>query len=250
LQPSTTSHIAFAQEWAALEAARAWPPDLRVTVPAPIVRRRIGGHDVIVMDGLPGRSVYVDLHRILGLAPPRVERLLMAASNWLAGFHLATRQSTATPPCALPHAAAGASHGDFWPRNILVDRSGSVTGVVDWEAFVLDGCPLDDLFQFALSCAMVRARTVKSCKEAFHRGFLENTVLARAIRRSFLDYCARTGVPAEALRPAFERFLARGAEAGPPVEATGAGSAKADTVETWLTWRHQLRMADRSVFSG
>jgi aminoglycoside phosphotransferase (APT) family kinase protein len=41
-------------------------------------------------------------------------------------------------------------HGDFWPGNLLVNRSGEITGIIDWERAMADEPPLHDLIHLLL----------------------------------------------------------------------------------------------------
>ena len=38
-------------------------------------------------------------------------------------------------------------HGDLWAGNLLVDAHGALTGIIDWDAFSLEGAPGADLVQ-------------------------------------------------------------------------------------------------------
>jgi hypothetical protein len=156
------------------------PPDLRGSVP-----RLLDWQDqALVMSPLPGVSAYVEMQGLL--APGRaVDRHFDAAADWLFRFYRAT----------------GASHGDFWARNLLVGP----TAVVDWEHFTAEA-PLDkDLFHFPLTYGLnypwERWRRLPP-EEAFRRTFLQDNRVSRAVRR----YLSRFGDPA-ALRPRFEAWL-------------------------------------------
>jgi hypothetical protein len=156
------------------------PADLRDSVPRLLDWRE----QALVMSPVPGVSAYVEMQGLL--APGRaVDRHFDAAAEWLLRFHQAT----------------GASHGDFWARNVLVGP----TAVVDWEHFT-EEAPIDkDLFQFPLTYGLnypwERWRRLPP-EEAFRRTFLEDNRVSRAVRR----YLARFGNPA-ALRPRFEAWL-------------------------------------------
>lgn len=50
----------------------------------------------------------------------------------------------------------GFAHGDFWLLNLLVDRDGSLSGVVDWEAAGPGRLPLLDLFHFHVHARLGR----------------------------------------------------------------------------------------------
>jgi hypothetical protein len=156
------------------------PPDLRDSVP-----RLLDWQDqALLMSPVPGVSAYVEMQGLL--APGRaVDRHFDAAADWLLKFHRAT----------------GASHGDFWARNLLVGP----TAVVDWEHFT-EEAPIDaDLFHFPLTYGLnypwERWRRLPPA-EAFRRTFLEDNRVSRAVRR----YLARFGDPAS-LRQPFEAWL-------------------------------------------
>jgi hypothetical protein len=156
------------------------PADLRASVP----RLLDWQEQALVMSPVPGISAYVEMQGLL--APGRaVDRHFDAAADWLLRFHQAT----------------GASHGDFWARNLLVGP----TAVVDWEHFTEEAPIYADLFHFPLTYGLnypwERWRRLPP-DEAFRRTFLEDNRVSRAVRR----YLARFGDPA-ALRSAFEAWL-------------------------------------------
>jgi hypothetical protein len=175
------------------------PADLRESVP-----HLLDWQDqALLMSPVSGVSAYVEMQGLL--APGRaVDRHFDAAADWLFRFHRAT----------------GASHGDFWARNLLVGP----TAVVDWEHFTKEA-PIDaDLFHFPLTYGLnypwERWRRLPP-GEAFRRTFLEDNRVSRAVRR----YLDRFGEPA-ALRQRFESWL---------------GESE---------FRNLLGRAGRSVFSG
>jgi hypothetical protein len=178
------------------------PADLRDSVPSLLDWQE----QALLMSPVPGVSAYVEMQGLL--APGRaVDRHFDAAAEWLFRFHRAT----------------GASHGDFWARNLLVGLVGP-TAVVDWEHFT-EEAPIDaDLFHFPLTYGLnypwERWRRLPP-DEAFRRTFLEDNRVSRAVRR----YLARFGEPA-ALRQRFESWL---------------GESE---------FRNLLGRAGRSVFSG
>lgn len=175
------------------------PPDLRGSVP-----RLLDWQDrALLMSPVAGVSAYVEMQGLL--APGRaVDRHFDAAADWLLKFHRAT----------------GASHGDFWARNLLVGP----TAVVDWEHFAEEAPIQADLFHFPLTYGLnypwERWRRLPP-DEAFRRTFLEDNRVSRAVRR----YLSRFGDPAS-LRWPFEAWL--------------------DNAD----FRDLLRRAGRSVFSG
>lgn len=174
-------------------------PELQGSVP------RLLDHQegALVMSPLPGVPVYMEMQGLL--APGRaVDRHFDAAADWLFRFHRTT----------------GASHGDFWARNLLVGP----TAVVDWEHFKEEAPLYGDLFHFPLTYGLnypwERWRRLPP-EEAFRRTFLEDNRVSRAVRR----YLSRFGKPAS-LRWPFEAWL--------------------DNQE----FRDLLGRAGRSVFSG
>lgn len=175
------------------------PADLRGSVP----RLLDSGEEALLMSPVQGVSAYVEMQGLL--APGRaVDRHFDAAAGWLLRFHRST----------------GASHGDFWARNLLVGP----TAVVDWERFSEEAPIHADLFHFPLTYGLnypwERWRRLPP-DEAFRRTFLEDNRVSRAVRR----YLARFADPAS-LRWPFEAWL------------ENAG------------FREMLGRAGRSVFSG
>lgn len=151
------------------------PPDLRDSVPRLLDSR----DEALLMSPVPGVSAYVEMQGLL--APGRaVGRHFDAAADWLVRFHAAT----------------GASHGDFWARNLLVGP----TAVVDWEHFAEEAPIHADLFHFPLTYGLnypwERWRRLPP-EEAFRRTFLEDNRVSRAVRR----YLARFADPASLRRP-------------------------------------------------
>jgi hypothetical protein len=186
--------------------------DLRSTVPRPIAWREMPGLEVLVMSALPGVSAYVEMQGLL--APGRaVRRHFEAAADWLARFHRTT----------------GASHGDFWARNLLVAPNGKAA-VVDWEHFSLEVPFHEDLFHFPLTYGLnypwERWRRLPP-EEAFRRTFLEDNRVSRAVAAYFAHYAERAG--RAGLRRLFEDWL----------ETRSEGD-----------FRSLFGRAGRSVFSG
>lgn len=189
----------------ALEQMRAFlPPVLKPTLPRVL---RIED-SLLVTTAVPGRSAYVDMQG--SLHPSRyIDAHFAAASQWLAAFHDATRSrvTSTIDGVEVPHSA---SHGDFWPRNVLTDDHGAVA-VVDWEHFHPAASPFIDLFHYPLTYGTTfpwnRGYRYPSAEEAFRRTFVENNRLSRAVQRYLHAYCDRTGLPRKLLVPAFRQFL-------------------------------------------
>ncbi|NRA00487.1 MAG: phosphotransferase [Myxococcales bacterium] len=86
------------------------------------------------------------------------------------------------------------THGDFWPGNLLVDRAGHLTGVLDWDASAERGWPLLDLLQLLAFQHKRRA--------FWHFGATLDKRLAPRRLAPFEDalaaqYCGRLGIPLE-----------------------------------------------------
>lgn len=105
---------------------------LRATVPRVEDFVTTEAHELLVLSALPGRSLSILMQRSLRPRTAHVGHLL-AAARWLGKFHRST----------------GAAHGDFWPRNILFDESGEVSGVVDWEHASIGGQQWNDVLLLA-----------------------------------------------------------------------------------------------------
>lgn len=177
-----------------------------------------------------------------------------------------------------------AGHGDFWARNLLVPPDGWVRdelgrelpGIVDWEGYQPAAEPFEDLFHFPWTYAGLHptgrrwTRRVLPMRPepltAFRRAFLDDTVLARQVRRYFEIYTVGAGLPWALLRPLFRLFLlTRAAGAGETSEGSTSGdessrdetsrdeTSRDETTEEegiWLSAYRTLDSAPRSVFSG
>lgn len=230
------------------------PGELRATLPRPLARSRVDGLEVVALSWRPGRSAYHDLYRDLSPGRRTAEHF-EAAARWLADFQRATG-----PPPDMPVAG----HGDFWAGNLLLDPAAGVT-VVDWEGYTPAAVsPLDDLFQFPFTYGLHypwEGFRRAAPEEAFARTFLQETGLARHVRRYLGTYCRRTGLQLATLREGLADWLVRrGCEARQSSRTTPGkepgptpGGDRATTGERGIPWdRLQARLAraDRSVFSG
>jgi hypothetical protein len=248
--------------------ARELPEPLGRTVPVVLGHDRLeaagAAWEVLVLSALPGRSAYVELQAAFRPAH-LASRHLRSAGAWLARFHRATVRrgrpwspppwaalapggEPAPPPwhrrleaelAAAPRPLA-AGHGDFWARNVLVPLSaeGGLPGVVDWEHFRSEAPPFEDLFHFAWSYGASfpwRGRR-RSPEEAFRRTFLDDTGVAREVRRYLAAYARETGFDAGALGDLFRVFLLT--------------QPRSEDRVPWLTLYRMLEGAGRSVFSG
>jgi aminoglycoside phosphotransferase (APT) family kinase protein len=269
----------LAREAAALgRLAALLPYALRGSVPRALAYSSTGGRELLLLAWLPGRSAYVEMHSLFGAG--RLARThFEAAADWLGRFHDATRtgeergdrpaaraigvameearetggarwaeiaERTGSPPLG-----PTATHGDFWPGNLLVSTApadGPACAVVDWEHFEERGDPLDDLFRFPLAygLAFPWGRRRLAPHEAFRRTFLERNRLSRAVRVYLERYCTRAGLEVERLKPHFELYLLERASRRRP----GAGAADGAERDLWLRCHRLFANADRSVFSG
>ncbi|MDX1622830.1 MAG: phosphotransferase [Gemmatimonadota bacterium] len=217
-------------EAAALEDARGrLPADLAATVPEVLYAADLDGAGVLVESRLAGRSAYVAMRS--GFAPARLAAgHLKAAARWLGSFHAATRRDD----------GGVAVHGDFWPRNLLLDDAGAAVGVVDWEAYRPAG-PWDrDLFDFPVGYALAWPWADEGRREpliALSRAFLADGPVAQAIRGYLRLYSAITGTEPDRLRKAFPDYVDRRAK------------VRREEVP-WNEFRRRLDRTDRSVFSG
>jgi aminoglycoside phosphotransferase len=147
---------ALAREAGILSALR--PPD------APRVEDYTLGstHEILKLSAVRGRPLDISMQRSFR---PRTRHRnhLLAAARWLGNFHRQT----------------GATHGDFWARNVLFTDA-NVTGVVDWEHAAIDG------------------------GDRWHDVFL--LPFAPYVDAYLREYSGASGVPLPSLR---ERFAAR-----------------------------------------
>lgn len=163
------------------------PEALRHSVPEVLRMHAKGNEEVLVISAMRGRSAYLDMRA--SLRPSRhIDRHFAAASRWLAAFHEAT----------------GATHGDFWPHNLLID--GDTVSVVDWENFRPDSSPFVDLFHFPLTYGL--SYRYADPETSFARTFLESNALSGAVTAYLQHYATRRGLSADDLRSAFDEFLA------------------------------------------
>ena len=250
------------------------PPGLVDTVPAPVAYESRDGEEALVVAHLEGRPVYLELQNRLLPGPGASRRHLRDAADWLSAFHRATRRSgrrmTVTAgdrahaaglagaghgggdPAWLDELAAvlearpvslAASHGDFWPRNLLrrVSRgfddeapAGDArrtvpavpgVGVVDWEHFAHAAPPTEDLFHFAIaygSCVRWRGAGRVGLEEAFRRILFAEHRIARAVGDYLERYAARAELPFSLLAPLLRlHVLRRHRAAADPDERAG-----------------------------
>jgi hypothetical protein len=90
-------------------------------------------------------------------------------------------------------------HGDFAPGNVLLDGSGELTGVVDFEWFAPEGVPVFDFVHLAMTTGLLVHGSTGSTVEAVL--FADNT-FTRAVARCAPFYRDRLGISASSLRTA------------------------------------------------
>jgi hypothetical protein len=198
--------------------------------------------------------------------------LFVVAVGWLARFHRATRARGAgeAPPslvAALRRGESGAwlrglaegyaggqlpvgeTHGDYWPRNLLVaDGPARVTGVVDWSAPATPDLPHRDLydFVFAHALAALGAGGRERPAEVF-RAALHGPGRWRPATQSFLvGYAHEAGIDTRWLEPLLELYLS---ELAAGVRTLGITPPER-RIEVARTWRSAHASAGRPAFSG
>jgi aminoglycoside phosphotransferase len=264
VRPAAAIGSPLAAEREAIERVRTeLPPDVAATIPAVLGWRRDAEWEALLLAALPGRSIWADLHAAWRPAR-RAERHLLAAADWLARFHAATRrdQPYRLPPWSRIAAAAepdpppwyhrladrlarrplhlAAGHGDFWARNVLL-AGGEVSAVVDWEAARPAAPPFEDLFTFVWSYGLGfpwRGGGPLAAGEAFRRAFLDDNPLSRAIAAALGRYGAAQGLAGETVGDLFRLWLRTRPADGP------------EGGDTWRTSERRLGEAGHSVFSG
>ncbi|HEX6201396.1 MAG TPA: hypothetical protein VF100_00250 [Thermoanaerobaculia bacterium] len=264
VRPLAAAGSSLAAEREAIERVRGeLPGDLAAAVPAVLGGRREDEHEALLLATLAGRSIWTDLHAAWRPAR-RAECHLLAAADWLARFHTATRrEGTFRLPPWSQIAAAGepepppwyrrladrlarrplplaGGHGDFWARNVLL-AGGAVSAVVDWEAARPAAPPFEDLFTFVWSYGLGfpwRGGGPLPAGEAFRRAFLDDDPLSRAIAAALGRYGAAHGLDGETLGDLFRLWLRTRPADGP------------EGGDTWRTSERRLGEAGRSVFSG
>lgn len=263
LRPADAAGEPLATERQAIDRVRAeLPAGLAATVPAVLAWRHAVEREGLLLAALPGRSVWADLHAASSPVR-RAPRHLAAAADWLAAFHAATRRDQVFRLPAWGELAAGepgppswyrrlearlerrplplaAGHGDFWPRNVLMER-GEVTAVVDWEAARPAAPPFSDLFAFAWSYGVDgpwRRRRPLPAAEAFRHAFLDDNPLSRAVAAYLARYGAALALDGATASDLFRLWL-RTRQADDP-----------EGGETCRICDRMLGAAERSAFSG
>jgi aminoglycoside phosphotransferase (APT) family kinase protein len=139
-----------------------------------------------------------------------------------------------------------ASHGDFWPRNVILDGHAGMAGVVDWERFSPRSSPFDDLFHFPAAYGMAyRWYGLRNEEESWTRTFVHRNHVSRAVRRFLARYCLRRGLHPSLLLPLLQlHLIKRHRDAKERAETTDGD----DTV--WMQGLRVLTHAGGSLFSG
>jgi hypothetical protein len=101
-----------------------------------------------------------------------------------------------------------ASHGDFWPGNVLLEPAR--ISVIDWDYFKHEEWPLLDLFLFTSTYA--RAYPWNSWKwvprgKAFEKAFLEDNWFSKIVAESIHSYFLRMKLPPASIDLLFAHFL-------------------------------------------
>ncbi|MBN1569682.1 MAG: aminoglycoside phosphotransferase family protein [Acidobacteria bacterium] len=101
-------------------------------------------------------------------------------------------------------------HGDFWSGNLVVDIN--TAGVIDWEHFISETLPFDDLFFFSTAYGLNYPWKIArwaAGETAFRATYLQATEIADHVRKFLLTYCNATGLSTELLQLFFPVFIAR-----------------------------------------
>ena len=269
LRPLEAPGAPLARERDALaDLARRLPAELSASVPRPLEHGRTGGFELLRLSTVPGRSAYVEM-----LAAPRdvarIASAFAAAARWLAELHSATRSAAPWRPSPWEELGEGPApawhrqlaaavdapplrpsvgHGDFWPRNLLLDEADRARpSVVDWEASRPAAPPLLDLFDFPLSYGLSYPWPEGGGPEtAFRRTFLADSAVSRAVRSYAALYAKAAGWSADLLEPMLRLYLRmRATDRGP-----FAGRRPTDDPAFWRRCERLLDEAEGCALSG
>lgn len=172
---------------------------------------RLDGRLALFCDPLPGKPA----DRLVS-GYETANHVLRVATDWLVAFVRSTREYHVldreekrnvvdTLLCEVESAHvdqfvlddrlfAGPVHGDFIPGNLLFD-DGELSGVVDFENFLLEAVPQFDLYRLVIGTAMLVEDEVETL---LRRTFFEETPLSRTVWRCIQRYADGTNVPPEA----------------------------------------------------
>jgi Phosphotransferase enzyme family len=211
--------LAVEAEGRALVGLRRRPlGEVQDTAPRYVDSFQDGSTSVLVSSIVPGVPMSVGYHQWLHTARPALVRSdFRRAERWLRTFQRHTA-GPATPltwadavreevagrwdghpdlPLALGRlevaadvlrgfgAPSSAVHGDFWFGNLLVTGD-EVTGVIDWEAAAMSGCPLRDLARFALSYCLYLDRHTRPGHRVLGHPGLRRTSFGNGVRYGLL----------------------------------------------------------------
>ena len=198
---------------------------MRASVPAVRGYREEEGREILALTAVGGASIYREMKSAF-LPAARVARHFDSAAAWLERFQ----------------SASGGAHGDFWARNLLLDRG--AVAVVDWENFAPDGDPLADVFHFPLTYALAfrwDGTDRMPPLERFRRGFVESSAVSAAVARWMSRFAERHGSRGE-LRSRFVAYLEEGS----------AGSIDRPRLDapTWRAMRDLVGGGAPCAFSG
>jgi aminoglycoside phosphotransferase len=201
--PGATAAV-LAEAAALRRLQHADPTRVGGTVPACLDVRVVAGLGVLTTSACPGVPLSTLYHQWRHTASPaRVCADFAAAGSWLGELARVTEDGLSEPQDlptrirtrwpddlvasrvaagvaedlarlgpAHTGASAGIVHGDFWPGNILC-RTGTVTGVVDWEHAAHGSDPLRDRTRFVLGYTLYLDRhTVPGRVVAGHAGLV------------------------------------------------------------------------------
>jgi len=141
------------------------------SIPKVVFFREIEGRDVLGLEGKPGFTM---ISKILGQEDQRKNqslRFLEMGFDWLKNFR-----------------KTGWAHGDFCPKNILVD--GDRIYVVDWEYAFPNARPTFDLFYFCLKFGfwLFGQGRAHGRRYAFWKTFLEDNWFSKRVKEELEEF--------------------------------------------------------------
>ena len=239
LARSVKHQLQLKQEYESLCKLRAFV-SIAESVPHPIGIFEINGHLVVGESFVAGIPLSLLLRRQKRTGPESVEQDLRLALSWIAMLqndgsvekgewwgrnlkerfpdipsqnfrHDLQREIQRFDGISMPLTA---SHGDFWPGNILINGNGM--GVIDWEGFQPKRSPLWDSFLFITTYA--RSYPWHGWKwmlkhQTFEKAFLEENWFSRNVRQYIQQCLKRAQLPISAAHLLFSEFLLCKAEA-------------------------------------
>jgi hypothetical protein len=267
---SLQHQLKLQQEYNCLRQVSAFP-FIADSVPRPIAMLDLHGHTIVAETFLPGLPLTLLLRRQKRIHPHDVAKDLIRAQQWLESLqqvsglehadwsgevldkllyaNLEMRSSNFR--CDLSaeirkfdglSVPLTASHGDFWPGNLLINEDR--VGVIDWESFRIKGSPLHDSFLFITTYA--RSYPWLGWKwmtkeDAFHKAFLEENWFSRQVRGYINRIFLRMNLPVPSAHLMFSEFLITKAQ---------EESGRVDNGDT--QWREYLSLysknSERSIF--